>query len=198
MIRASIVFAIFPYIFYLSSICSYLMRRAGCSSCMARWTRMSILCSTQHNSSTSWSNMGNHINFRFLSSLAWSSDSEPPPYSCVGTKSCPGVPWWTSQSPTPRLQRALLDLPPLLPQEKPVRSDHCQMGKLNLNKQDCNQPLSSMQSSALWDLWSPKNAKQSVSQSARKVKYLFTFQLLTCLQFVDKRSTLCCETFTSK
>ena len=54
------------------------MRRAGCSSCMARWTRMSILCSTQHNSSTSWSNMGNHINFRFLSSSTWSSDLEPP------------------------------------------------------------------------------------------------------------------------
>ena len=48
---------------------------------------------------------------------------------------CSGLPWRTSQSPASGLQRTLLDLPPLLPQEEPVRelpseeeparSDHC-------------------------------------------------------------------------
>ena len=46
-----------------------------------------------------------------------------------------GLPWRTSQSPASGLERTLLDLPPLFPQEEPVRelpseeeparSDHC-------------------------------------------------------------------------
>ena len=38
------------------------------------------------------------------------------------TCACPDIPRGATQPATPRLQRALLDLPPLLPQEEPVRS----------------------------------------------------------------------------
>ena len=116
-----------------------------------------------------------------------------------------GLPWRTSQSPTSGFQRTLLDLPPLLPQEEPVRSEHCHHQEKN-HPHFCKKPPDRERNFSLARSEFAENAKELelIAEQVQSVKYLLTFQLLTIwlltfqlltgLQFVDKRSTLCCET----
>ena len=91
-----------------------------------------------------------------------------------------GLPWRTSQSPTSGFERTLLDLPPLLPQEEPVRSEHCHHQEKN-HPHFCKKPLDRERNFSLARSEFAENAKELelIAEQVQSVKYLLTFQLLT-------------------
>ena len=102
-----------------------------------------------------------------------------------------GLPWWTSQSPTSGFQRTLLDLPSLLPKEKPLITT----SRIQLL---LARGLRRKKNLILQDLRSPKNAKeiaeqvQSVHTKSEVFVDISTVDLFTIRW--QRCSTLCCET----